>query len=88
MCILCLLSVFAIDVTTDMYILCLLSVFAIDVTTDMYIPCSRFANQNFNSRITLMFGYVDKFFVQLVEYLCSLSISDSCFYLHILLMYC
>jgi hypothetical protein len=71
-----------------MCILCLLSVFAIDVTTDMYIPCSRFANQNFNSRITLMFGYVDKFFVQLVEYLCSLSISDSCFYLHILLMYC
>jgi len=88
MCIPCSLSVFTTDVTTETCIPYLLSVFTIDVTTDMYIPCSRFANQNFNSRITLMFGYADKFFVQLVEYLCSLSISDSCFYLHILLMYC
>lgn len=73
------------DVTTEMCIPCLLSVFTIDVTTDMHIPCFRFANQNFNTRITLM---LTNFFVQLVEYLCFLSISDSCFYLHILLMYC
>ena len=58
----CSLSVFTTDVTTEMCIPFLLSVFTIDVTTDMYIPCSRFANQNFNSRITLIFGYVDKIF--------------------------
>jgi len=58
----CSLSVFTTDVTTEMCIPCLLTVFTIDVTTDMYIPCSLFANQNFNSRITLIFGYVDKIF--------------------------
>jgi hypothetical protein len=50
------------DVTTEKCIPCLLNVFTIDVTTDMYIPCFLFANQNFNTRTTLMFGYVNKFF--------------------------
>jgi len=67
MCIPCSLSVFTRDVTTETCIPCLLSVFTIDVTTDMYIPCSRFANQNFNSRITLMFGCVDNFFCNLLN---------------------
>jgi hypothetical protein len=62
MCIPCSLTVFTTDVTIETCITCLLSAFTIDVTTDMYIPFSRFANQNFNTRITLMFGYVDKFF--------------------------